>query len=404
MLDGKHVHCFQYQCKAPGTRGFDVYLQVERSTGDGDAIARFTLFVNAPGHPWTGAHYLLSRDGRWVRQQHGPVEATEIVELALSWFDSEDLWERPEFERDRKPVGEEAVDNQGIAAAARQSERERIAEVAEQIVNVDPVEGYPIHGGFKRLAAELRRDAARPNKEALLELLINKGGGGYNFLKLALELGVKPSEVRPLIEELVRAGVIELFMLNDDEVVYRLPAPVEPRSAVQAATPAPSLTERHLSEVARERQLQLRKLEAEARILGRLISNARNLGENDPEITLQIENLGRSGFSFDSCNWRVEWNHRFHEQLAKYNVVIPDKYVPPSGRLPVNANPMLQPGRTLDFRFKWARLDALAHFRDANVEVPGFNGAWADYHFEVVCRGELGGEEVLRWTERPTTP
>lgn len=170
------------------------------------------------------------------------------------------------------------------------------------------------------------------------------------------------------------------------------------RARVSQSSPSPDLGAQ------RERALLLRKLEAEARILGRLISNARNLGANDLEITLQIENLGRSGFSFDTCEWRVEWNHRFQEQLAKYNVVMPEGYVPPRGRLPVNANPLLPPGRTMDFRFKWTRLEAIAHFRDAKLKVPGFNGAWADYHFEVVCRGELGGEEILRWTERPTTP
>jgi hypothetical protein len=97
----------------------------------------------------------------------------------------------------------------------------------------------------------------------------------------------------------------------------------------------------------------------------------------------------------------MAWNQGFRDQLAKYNVVMPEGYVPPRGRIAINSGPLLPAGRSIDFRFKWARLDALAHFRDAKVEVPGFNGAWADYHFEVLCRGELGGEEVLRWTERP---
>src|SRR3569623_460097 len=57
----------------------------------------------------------------------------------------------------------------------------------------------------------------------LLKLLTTKGGGGYNLLKLALELQVKPSQVRPLVEGLYRAGEIELLTLNDDDVVYRLP-------------------------------------------------------------------------------------------------------------------------------------------------------------------------------------
>lgn len=72
--------------------------------------------------------------------------------------------------------------------------------------------------------ADFRKSAQhpRPSTGALLEVLTEKGGGGYNLVKLALELGVKPSEVRPLIEELFKAGEIELLTLNDDDVVYRL--------------------------------------------------------------------------------------------------------------------------------------------------------------------------------------
>ena len=222
ILDGKREHCFQYQCKATGTRGFDVYLQVEPSTGEGDALALFTLYVNAPGHPWIGARYLLKPRGHWERVQHGPVEAIDLIETALSWFDSEELWERPEIGHEQTLVANESVSDEGIAAAARHAEYERVSAASERLVE----------------------SPSRPLEHELLQLLKEKGGGGYNFLKLALELGVKPSEVRPLIEVLYNAGEISLLTLTDDEVVYRLAAPVErapdPRDAlVTGFTPGP---------------------------------------------------------------------------------------------------------------------------------------------------------------------
>ena len=36
----------------------------------------------------------------------------------------------------------------------------------------------------------------------------------------------------------------------------------------------------------------------------------------------------------------------FRDQLAKYNVVIPEGYVPPRGRLPVRSGPLLPSGRS----------------------------------------------------------
>lgn len=56
----------------------------------------------------------------------------------------------------------------------------------------------------------------------LLDLLLNNGGGGIKLMNLAAELGWKPSVVRAAIEELARKGLIGLFVLNDNEVVYTI--------------------------------------------------------------------------------------------------------------------------------------------------------------------------------------
>jgi DNA-binding MarR family transcriptional regulator len=60
---------------------------------------------------------------------------------------------------------------------------------------------------------------------AVYELLSRKGGGGIRFVDLALELGSKPSIVRRAVEEIAREGFIQVYVLNDDEVVFNLPAP-----------------------------------------------------------------------------------------------------------------------------------------------------------------------------------
>lgn len=149
----------------------------------------------------------------------------------------------------------------------------------------------------------------------------------------------------------------------------------------------------------RLRSLEIRKLEAEARVHGRLRSNATSAGPDAVEIKLFIENIGRSGFWIETCEWTASWNERFEAEMTKANVALPDGYQAPGGLIQLDAG-LVAPGGKLDFKFRWTRAEALAHMNGAKLGVPGFSGNWADYHFVVPCCGELGGAEDLRWTAR----
>ena len=153
----------------------------------------------------------------------------------------------------------------------------------------------------------------------------------------------------------------------------------------------------------RMRALELRKLEAEARVHGRMRHVSVNTNGNDVVIKLLVENRGRSGFWIERCDWRAEWNDQFREALTKAGVAdLPIGYVPPGDTLPLNHNEIVQPGgKPTEIDFRWTRAEALGHITAAGIGVPGFSGNWAAYHFEVLCRGELSGEAVLSWTVRP---
>lgn len=58
--------------------------------------------------------------------------------------------------------------------------------------------------------------------DSLLKLLSAKGGGGVKFVTIGAELGWKPSEVKRVVLELVRMGIISLLVANEDEMVYRM--------------------------------------------------------------------------------------------------------------------------------------------------------------------------------------
>jgi hypothetical protein len=149
----------------------------------------------------------------------------------------------------------------------------------------------------------------------------------------------------------------------------------------------------------RLRSLEIRKLEAEARVHGRLRSTSTGVGPDAVEVALVIENGGRSGFWIETCEWVAEWNDRFRAELAKAGAVLPEGYEPPRGEVRLDAG-FVPPGGKIDFKFRWSRAEALAHIEAAKLGLPGFGGNWADYHFVVPCRGELGTEDVLRWTTR----
>lgn len=98
----------------------------------------------------------------------------------------------------------------------------------------------------------------------------------------------------------------------------------------------------------RLRTLEIRKLEAVARVHGRLRSVSTSAGADRVEISLVIENVGRSGFWVDKCRWTAEWNERFGAELAKVARVLPEDYEPPSGLLQLDAG-LVPAGGKVDF-------------------------------------------------------
>jgi hypothetical protein len=103
-----------------------------------------------------------------------------------------------------------------------------------------------------------------------------------------------------------------------------------------------------------------------------------------------------SGFSLKLCEWSVEWNERFKEQLRAAGVELPEHYESPRGSF--DCAQMVPVGRKVSFRFRWSRAQAVAHL--AEIHVPGFNGSWADFHFAVPCEGAFGEDQVLRCVVR----
>lgn len=162
----------------------------------------------------------------------------------------------------------------------------------------------------------------------------------------------------------------------------------------------------------RIKELELREREAEARVDGSIEIMTESRGGDGTSITLQVWNLGRRVFSVSMCRWRAEWNAKFFAELKKslghrpsgsYDEAwnegrYPPSYAPPQGEFKIDSPGIVSPMRSM-FRivnFSWTRTDALAHIRNHQVPIDGFNGSWVTIHFEIPCRGELGTDAILQ--------
>lgn len=151
----------------------------------------------------------------------------------------------------------------------------------------------------------------------------------------------------------------------------------------------------------RLRALQLKQHEAEARIVGRLSHTWMNDTPKGMSIGLRVENNGRSGFWIERCRWQAEWNWSFNEALAKAGITLPTDYVPPAGEDEFDESVLVKPDGKFEFTFVWSRDDGLAHLKIAGIGLQGFSASWANYRFEIPCRGELGEEKSLSVVARP---
>lgn len=143
----------------------------------------------------------------------------------------------------------------------------------------------------------------------------------------------------------------------------------------------------------RRRALELRKLEAEAQVHGRLQNLGTTTSAQEAHLKLRIENLGRSAFFVDYFVWHVRWADGFYQQLKKAGKELPADYDPPRGQEPLSPGGIVPAGGHQDFEFRWKSGDAIRHLSE--IGVPGFNGGWAQYLIAVPCKGELGGVATL---------
>ncbi len=148
----------------------------------------------------------------------------------------------------------------------------------------------------------------------------------------------------------------------------------------------------------RLRSLQLRRAEAEATIKGRVSPSGRPTSHaGDISVDMFVENLGRCGFHIERATCTFEWNKNFEAEMKKAKVTeLPSNYTPFTavlGSPPVGE--YLPPNGRLAFSHQVLRVPAIRHVSDS-IGVPGWNSSWANYHFELVCLGELGGTETLR--------
>lgn len=87
--------------------------------------------------------------------------------------------------------------------------------------------------------------------------------------------------------------------------------------------------------------------------------------------------------------------------MNKAGITLPAAYTPPSGEDSFDEPVLVKAGKHFDFQFGWSRDKGLKHLEDAGIKVPGFSGSWADYHFELPCRGEIEGTATLTLSARP---
>lgn len=144
----------------------------------------------------------------------------------------------------------------------------------------------------------------------------------------------------------------------------------------------------------RLRSLELRRLEAESVVHGRLRSSSVSPSGDALHVNLELENRGRAAFWVESCQWQMEWNENFQKVLAARGITVPPGYQAPRGVIEIERD-LIQSGITLRFVFRLPTKDALKHFQDTGIALTGFGADWANYHFSVPCRGEMGGGDVL---------
>jgi hypothetical protein len=98
IFNKRRTNVFHYRCKAPGTRGFDVVLQSDRSEYETEGTIRFMLLAEWSNQRLREAHYLLKPGGRWTRIGNPPADAdaTALVAGVLALIDDEELWSVPE--------------------------------------------------------------------------------------------------------------------------------------------------------------------------------------------------------------------------------------------------------------------------------------------------------------------
>lgn len=157
----------------------------------------------------------------------------------------------------------------------------------------------------------------------------------------------------------------------------------------------------------RHRSLELRELEARARVHGSLKVSKNFTSADSASYHLILENTGSATFTALRCLWRLEWNESFHKllrqhidvtlkgqlpsEMERWRAGIPEDYEPPSGEMAIKQGGRIPPSHSIAVRFLFRREDALRHIKENNVPFPGFNGSLARFHLDVPCDGDLGG-------------
>ncbi|HEY1550261.1 MAG TPA: ATP-binding protein [Kofleriaceae bacterium] len=159
----------------------------------------------------------------------------------------------------------------------------------------------------------------------------------------------------------------------------------------------------------RLRDLELRKLEAESLVHGRITYIGVDYGSRS--VGLEIENLGRCGFWIDRLVWRVEWTEEFHnarlsagwdqrlhEVIKRFDLTLED-VLAPMHEFTRPRETIVPAGHVIKLGVPWAFAELANAFSLAAL--PEFSTTWYRVHFEITCRGDLGGEGAFRSTFNP---
>lgn len=161
------------------------------------------------------------------------------------------------------------------------------------------------------------------------------------------------------------------------------------------------------SEADHARQLQVLALQesvARTRVYGRMKADG-EMTDGTLRARVEIRNVGPRAFAVHECRWSIQWNDLFDSALRRAvppapgsedQSSLPKGYEPPHGVFAIRDGDYIRPDESVFFNFSWGPNDAVPHFRTVGLPLNEFAPTWAYYHFEVSCRGELGGEATLQ--------